>query len=305
MGLYEQKENETEGPMILQLMGSMFRVSTPLVFASLGGMMSERSGVINIALEGFMLVGAFAGAVGAYRFENPWIGMLCGAGAGLMLSIVYAFAVIRLRSDQIVAGTAINFLAMGVVPFLNEIFYNSTGNTPAIPVDGRFGYQPVYMAWLLVIGIWFWMKSSASGLWLQFAGEHPQGLDAAGVSVNRVRWIAVMCSGILAGLGGVTLSVFLASAYSRNMTAGRGFMALAALIVGKWKPIPAAITCLLFGFAEAIQIRLQGVVLWGTEPVPVQFIQILPYIMTTLILAGFVGQSRSPKNLGIPFEKAG
>ena len=140
-------------------------------------------------------------------------------------------------------------------------------------------------------------------MWLSFAGEHPSALDAAGVRVNRVRWAAVLVSGALAGMGGASLSVFLSSSFSRDMTAGRGYMALAALIFGKWKPIPAAAACLLFGFAEASQIRLPGFALWGGQPIPVQFIQILPYVVTVLVLAGFVGHSRAPKALGTPFRR--
>ncbi|MDB6020808.1 MAG: rbsC, partial [Pedosphaera sp.] len=150
---------------------------------------------------------------------------------------------------------------------------------------------------------WLWMKHTPAGLWVSFAGEHPDALNAAGIRVNRVRWLAVLTSGALAGMGGASLSVYLSSSFSRDMTAGRGFMALAALIFGKWKPIPTALACLLFGFAEASQIRLQGVILWGKEPIPVQFIQILPYIVTILVLAGFVGHSRAPKALGTPFRQ--
>ena len=156
-----------------------------------------------------------------------------------------------------------------------------------------------------MVGVcWLWMKYTRGGLWLSFAGEHPEALDAAGIRVNRVRWAAVLMSGALAGLGGASLSVFLASSFSRNMTAGRGFMALAALIFGKWKPVPTAVACLLFGFAEAVQIRLQGVSLWGGNPIPVQFIQIFPYVVTVLVLAGFVGRSRAPKALGTVFRRA-
>ena len=139
---------------------------------------------------------------------------------------------------------------------------------------------------------------------MSFAGEHPEALDAAGIRVNRVRWAAVLISGALAGMGGASLSVFCSSSFSRNMTAGRGFMALAALIFGKWKPVPTAIACLLFGFAEAAQMRLQGVKLWGGITIPVQFIQILPYVVTILVLAGFVGRSRAPKALGTMFRRS-
>lgn len=290
--------------MIIELAASTVRVSTPLLFAALGGMVSERSGVINIALEGMMLVGAFAAAVGTLTFHSPWIGAAFGMGAGVLLAAIYGVFVIRLKSNQIVAGTAINMLAAGVTPFLCKLLYGSTGATPSVALAERFQSAPMWMAWGSMILSFLWLNYTPSGLWVRFAGEHPEALATAGVRVNRVRWASVLLSGMLAGLGGVTLSIFLSSSFSRNMTAGRGFMALAALIFGKWKPIPAAIACLLFGFADAIQIRLQGVVLWGEEPVPVQFIQILPYVITILVLAGLVGQSRAPKALGTPYDKA-
>ena len=290
--------------MIRQLLESTLRVSTPLIFAALGGMFSERSGVINIALEGMMLVGAFGAAVGTLATHSPWLGSACGMGAGAVLALVYGIFVIRLRANQIVAGTAINMLALGLTPFVCKLRYDVTGQTPAIPMGDRFESAPLYLSWALVLICWLWMKHTRQGLWLSFAGEHPEALDAAGIRVNRVRWAAVAVSGALAGMGGASLSVFLSSSWTRNMTAGRGFMALAALIFGKWRPVPTAIACLLFGFAEAVQIRLQGVVLWGQDPIPVQFIQILPYIVTILVLAGFVGRSRAPKALGTVFSRS-
>jgi simple sugar transport system permease protein len=289
--------------MLIQLLASTIRVSTPLIFAALGGVVSERSGVINIALEGFMLIGAFGAAVGTLVTHSPWVGAVWGMAAGVALAAIYGLFVIRLRANQIVAGAAINMLALGLTPFLCKILYDVTGSTPAIPSAERFQSAPLYLSWVLVILCWLWIKRTPSGLWLSFAGEHPEALDAAGIRVNRVRWVAVLFSGALAALGGATLSVFLSSSFSRNMTAGRGFMALAALIFGKWKPVPAAMACLLFGFAEAVQIRLQGVILWGNEPIPVQFIQILPYVVIILVLAGFVGRSRAPKALGTPFRR--
>ena len=289
--------------MIRQLLESTLRVSTPLIFAALGGMFSERSGVINIALEGMMLIGAFGAAVGTLATHSPWLGSAWGMGAGVLLALVYGVFVIRLRANQIVAGTAINMLAMGLTPFLCKIRYDVTGQTPAIPLDERFQSAPLYLSWVLVVICWLWMKYARGGLWIGFAGEHPEALEAAGIRVNRVRWAAVLVSGALAGMGGASLSVFLSSSFSRNMTAGRGFRALAALIFGKWRPVPTAIACLLFGFAEAVQIRLQGVALWGRDPIPVQFIQILPYLVTILVLAGFVGRSRAPKALGTTFRR--
>lgn len=289
--------------MLTQLLGSTLRVSTPLIFAALGGMCSERAGVINIALEGMMLTGAFGAAVGTLATHSPWLGSLCGMAAGLLLAGIYAVSVIRLRANQIVAGTAINLLALGLTPFLCKILYDVTGSTPAIPLEDRFQSAPLYLSWALALGCWFAMKYTRVGLRLGFAGEHPEALDAAGIRVNRVRWLAVLVSGALAGMGGASLSIFLSSSFARNMTAGRGFMALAALIFGKWKPLPAALACLLFGLTEAAQIRLQGVVLWGNEPVPVQFIQVLPYAVTVLVLAGFVGQARPPRALGTMFRR--
>ncbi len=289
--------------MLAQLLASTLRVSTPLIFAALGGMFSERAGVVNIALEGMMLLGAFGAAVGTLVTHSPWLGSACGMGAGILLAALYGLFAIRLRANQIVAGTAINMLALGLTPFLCKILYDVTGSTPPIPIDQRFRTAPLYLSWVLVLVCWVWMKRTPSGLWISFAGEHPEALNAAGIRVNRVRWLAVLISGALAGMGGASLSIFLSSSFSRNMTAGRGFMALAALIFGKWKPVPTAIACLLFGFAEAVQIRLQGVSLLGSKPIPVQFIQILPYLVTILVLAGFVGHSRAPKAAGTPFQR--
>lgn len=284
-----------------QVLSSMLRVSTPLLFAALAGLVSERSGVINIALEGLMLIGAFSGAAVAYSTHSPYLGALAALLAGGVFSAVYALFVIRFRANQIVAGTAINMLAAGATPFLCKIFFGSSGATPSLPLAERFNLLPMVFAWVWVVGIWLWLKYTPSGLWVRFAGENPEALDSAGVRVNRVRWAAVLLSGVLAGLGGASLSIFLASSFSRNMTAGRGFMALAALIFGKWRPLHAAGACLLFGLADAMQIRLQGVILWGDAPVPVQFIQILPYFLTILVLAGWVGRSRAPRALGLPF----
>lgn len=287
----------------LHLLGSTLRVSTPLLFAALGGLISERAGVVNIALEGLMLVGAFAGATVAFMTHSPWLGASAAVGAGVFLAAIYALFVIEMRADQIIAGMAINMFAIGVTPFLSKILFNTSTSTPSLALALRFQVAPILFVWVCVFLIWVLLRFTPAGLWIQFAGEHPEALDSAGIRVKRVRWVAVLVSGCLAGLGGATLSILLSSSFSRNMTAGRGFMALAALIFGKWRPIPTALACLLFGFSDAVQILLQGVVLWGTEPVPVQFIQILPYIVTVLVLAGFVGHSRAPRALGQPFIK--
>jgi simple sugar transport system permease protein len=287
--------------ILISILLSTFRVSVPLVFTSMGGIFSERSGVVNIALEGLMLVGAFAAAATAFVTHSPWIGAVAGVAAGVALAAIYGLFVIESRSDQIVAGTAVNLLAFGVTPMLAKALFDTAGTTPSLEMGDRFGSEPLYLAFAVVVGIAFWFRHSRLGLWLGFAGEHPEALSTAGIRVKRVRWFGVLMAGALAGLGGATLSIFLSSSFSRGMTAGRGFMALAALIFGKWKPVPTFFACLFFGLTDAIQIRLQGVPIFGEEPIPVQFIQILPYVVTVLVLAGFMGKSRPPKALGSPW----
>lgn len=287
--------------IVFSLLMATLRMSTPLLFASFGGMLSERSGVVNVALEGFMLVGAVSGAVIAHSTHSSWLGWGTAAIAGILIAAVYALFVIELKADQIVTGTAMNLLAMGIAPFVTKILYNSTGSTPSLELEDRFGYAPLMMVFLSVAVVAFLFWRTRWGLWIAFAGEHPEALATAGVSPRRVRWTAVLASGWLAAWGGASLSLFLSSAYSPLMTGGRGFMALAALIFGKWKPIPTLFACLFFGFADALQMRLQGVPIAGIV-VPVQFVQILPYVLTIVALAGFIGHSRAPKALGQNFE---
>lgn len=283
--------------LIWSLLSAGLRMATPMIFASIGGLLSERSGVVNIALEGFMLTGAFAAAVVAYYTHSEWVGWSLALLAGCVIGAVYAFFVIELKADQIVTGTAINILTVGMMPFLTKILFNSTGSTPSLALEDRFSFEPVAMAFILVAGVTYWFYQTHSGLWLQFAGEHPDALASAGRSVRKVRWFSVIASGAFAALGGASLSTFLASSYSPMMTGGRGFMALAALIFGRWKPVPTLAACLFFGITDALQIRLQGVSI-GSIEIPVQFIQILPYVVTIIALAGFFGKSEAPKSLG-------
>lgn len=279
------------------LLLATLRLACPLVFAALGGLLSERSGVINIALESFMLMGAFAAATAAHFSGSPWIGWAAGFAAGAFFASLYCLSVIEAKSDQIVAGTAFNLFAVGFIPFLSKIIFNSTGSTPSLPMEAHLTFEPMIFAGLVVIAVISILKGTRGGLWLQFAGEHPAALLASGVSVRQLRWVAVVIGGGLAGWGGATLSLALASSYSPLMTAGRGFIALAALISGKWRPLPTLVACLVFALADALQIRWQGVEFWGTK-IPVQFIQILPYVLTLIVLAGFIGTSRAPKALG-------
>lgn len=280
------------------------RLATPLVLAALGGLFSERSGVINIALEGTMLAGAFSAAAVTYAVGNPWVGLLAGIGAGLLIAAIHALACIRYKANQVVSGTAINILMLGLPGFLSGAFFLSSGSTPQLPKEQLIPNTPIVIAGLLVPLTWYVLYRTPFGLRLRSVGENPEAADAAGVSVARTRYTGVLLSGVLAGIGGAYLSIGQSSLFTRNMTSGRGFIALAALIFGKWRPVQTMLACLLFGFTEAVSIQMQGVVkLPSGEDIPVQFIQMVPYILTIVVLAGFIGQSRPPRAIGIPYEK--
>lgn len=281
----------------LSFLISALRVSVPLVFAAQAGLLSERSGIVQIALEGFMLVGAFSGAVFGYLFNSAYLGFLFAFIFGALFSLLFSLFTIKFKSDQIVIGTAFNLLIAGLIPFISKFLYNSTGSTPSLPVEVRFSYEPIIFSVLIVILVHLWLNKLRSGYWIQFAGEHPETLLSAGVSVEKVRFGSLFFCGGIAALGGASLSLFLSSNYSPLMTGGRGFIALSAVILGKWKPIPTYIACLLFGVLDALQIRLQGVEFSGVK-IPVQWIQILPYLLTIIILAGLFGKSQAPAFLG-------
>ncbi len=285
--------DETQIVILVFVLGTL-KSATPLVFASLGGLVSERSGVIQIALEGFMLMGALWGAIIAYETHSAWLGLLASCTASILLAWIYAYFVIQLKADQIITGTAINIFAVGIAPLITKVIFSSTGSTPNLDTVARFHTAPLFLAIFFVILVQYWFFKTRSGLIIRFAGEDPQILTASGISVTRVRWYALTACGFFCGLGGASLSLFLASSYSPIMTAGRGFVALAALIFGKWKPLPAVFACILFAAVDALQIRLQGVF----PLIPVQFIQILPYVVTVIALAGFFGESPAPKAIG-------
>jgi simple sugar transport system permease protein len=295
---------------LIILIFSTIRLATPLIFAALGGMFSERAGVINIALEGLMLAGAFTAAVATYELNNPYIGFLCGLLAGAVLAFIYAVAVIKFEADQVVAGFAISMLMIGLPAVISSAIYDSAGSTQQI--DKAF-LLPEYfnrisiasiLAFLLVPLCWYVMYKTPFGLRLRATGENPAAADAAGVNVIRLRYTAVIISGILAAAGGAYLSIGQSSLFTRGMTAGRGYIALAALILAKWKPVPVLLACLFFGLTEALSIQVQGVIKMPSgEEIPVQFIQMIPYVLTIIVLAGFIGLSRAPKALGIPYRK--
>lgn len=292
----------------IALFFATIRFATPLIFAALGGLFSERSGVINIALEGLMLAGAFTAAVVTYETSNPFFGFFCGMVAGAFLAFIYAVSVIRFEADQVVAGFGINILMLGLPALLSSAIYDSAGSTEQVAKENLL---PSFfdiniasiLAFALVPVVWYVFYKTPFGLRLRSVGENPAAADAAGVSVKKLRYTAVVLSGILAAAGGAYLSIGQSSFFTRGMTAGRGFIALAALILAKWKPVPVLFACLFFGFTEALTIPLASYRLASGETVPVQFVQIIPYVLTIIVLAGFIGLSRAPKALGIPYSK--
>ena len=286
------------------LLWSTMRLSTPLILAALGGLFSERSGVINIALEGMMLAGAFTAAAITHATGNPFVGLVAGMGAGLLVALIHAVACIRYKADQVVTGTAINILMIGMPAFLSGAFFLSSGSTPQIPKENLLPYAPIVIALVLVPLTWYVLYKTPFGLRLRSVGENPEAADAAGVRVSQMRYWGVLLSGVLAGIGGAYLSIGQSSLFTRNMTSGRGFIALAALIFGKWRPVETMLACILFGFTEAISIQMQGVIkLPSGDEIPVQFVQMVPYVLTIIVLAGFIGSSRPPRALGIPYQK--
>jgi general nucleoside transport system permease protein len=305
------------------IFGAMLVFATPLTYAAIGGMFSERSGVVNIGLEGMMLMGAFFGAYGADKTGSWGIGILIGILSGCALGLVHAFFSINLRADQIVGGTAINFLALGITGYLYNDIYGNNGtpnSLPAIPNVhlgflssipphglGRF-LEDVFgdlnlMIWLsygVLVLSWFVLFRTAIGLRIRSVGEHPRAADTVGISVYGIRYASVVTSGGLAAMGGVFLSIGFVNSFTENMTAGRGFIALAALIFGKWRPFGAFGACLLFGFASALAPQFQNVDSWQQYQV---LFEALPYVLTLIAVAGIIGRSIPPAADGKPYAK--
>ena len=290
--------------LTISLIWSTIRLSTPLILAALGGLFSERAGVINIALEGMMLAGAFTAAAVTYATGSPWIGLFAAVGAGVAVALIHAVACVRYAADQVVVGTAINILMIGLPAFLSGALFLSSGSTPQLPIEQLIPLAPIVMAFTFVPLTWYVLYHTPFGLRLRAVGENPEAADAAGIDVAKIRYSGVLLSGALAAMGGAYLSIGQSSLFTRNMTSGRGFIALAALIFGKWRPAQTLVACLFFGFTEAVTIQMQGVVkLPSGEDIPVQFIQMVPYVLTMVILAGFIGTSRPPRALGRAYGK--
>lgn len=315
---------------LIAIIESGLRMSIPLIFACMAGLWSEKSGVVDIGLEGKMLIGAFAGAAAAHATGQASLGIAAALAASLLFAFVHGFTVISQRGNQIVSGVAINMLAAGLCALIGNAWYAQGGRTP--PLDGAERIAPItlpgsdtlasvpllgpiyaqvisnqsilaYGAFAAVALSAFVMHKTRFGLRLRAVGENPAAVDTAGISVTGLRYIAVAIAGLLCGLAGATLSLGQAAGYLNNMTAGKGFIALAALIFAKWRVWPALWTCILFGMLDAVAIRLQGVIVPGIGQVPVQAIQALPYLMTVILLAGFIGKAIPPRASGIPYVK--
>jgi ABC-type uncharacterized transport system permease subunit len=312
------------------ILASAIRLAVPLLCACLAGLWSERSGIVDIGLEGKMLAAAFASAAVAAVTGSAWLGLAAGLATSVAFGLVHGYAAIDQRGNQIVSGTAINMIAAGLTALLGNAWFGQGGRTPplegaqrfapivlpfdhelaAVPVIGSFyrhvlsGHEILtYLAFLGVPLTAFILYRTRFGLRLRAVGENPAAVDTAGISVRRLRYAAVVICGLLCGLGGSYLSVAQAAGFLPQMTAGKGFIALAALVFAKWQPWPAVATCLLFGLLDAFAIRLQGIQLPGLGVVPVQVIQALPYLMTVVLLAGFIGKAVPPRASGVAYVK--
>jgi len=278
------------------------RIAIPYLLAAAGGVMSERAGLIGLSLEGYMLSGAFCAAVGSYYAGAPWVGVLAAVLGGGVLSMLYAASAIRFKADQVVVGIAINLLAVGLTRFFLRLIFDSSSNSPRIPgFDAKgsgtgflaLAQNPLVWVGLVVIPLVSWvLYRTPFGLRVRAVGEHPAAAESVGVPVKRVRYLAVGLSGMIAGLGGAYLALD-QHQFTDQMTAGRGFIALAAIIFGRWDPLRAGLACLLFAAAETLQIQLQG-----TQLIPSQFVEMIPYVLTIIALAGVVGRAVPPAALG-------
>ena len=315
---------------LIQLLDLTVRSAVPLLLACLAGLYSERSGIVDIGLEGKMLGGAFAAAAAAAVTGSAWLGLGAGVIVSVGLALIHGFASITNRGNQIVSGVAINFIAAGAAALLGNAWFNQGGRTPQLDTDGRFnplnwplteiigdipligmiykelisGHNLIaYFAFIMVPVTWWVLFRTRFGLRLRAVGENPAAVDTAGISVSWARYRAVICCGILCGFAGAYLSIGVSAGFVKDMTAGRGFIALAALIFAKWRPVAAMWACLLFGFLGAIEIRYQGVALPVVGVMPLQLMQALPYILTVILLAGFIGKAIPPRAAGVPYVK--
>jgi len=318
---------------LLQLLltfDATLRVAAPLILCGMAGIFSERSGVIDIGLEGKMLAGAFAAAAAAVMTGSPWLGLFAAIGVSVCLSLLHGFACITHRGNQVISGLAINILASALTVTIGIALFKRGGNTPSLEQDMRFrpiewllaetlesvpllgpiysgvisGHNLLVYVALLAVPLSAWLLFRTSfGLRIRAVGESPEAVDSAGISVYVLRYKAVILAGILCGIAGAYLSIAHGGGFGREMSAGKGYIALAAVIFGKWRPVPTLMACLLFGFLDAATARLQGVELPIIGEAPTELMLALPYILTVVLLAGFIGKATPPKNIGEPYPK--
>ena len=311
--------------LYIELLASTIRMSVPLILACLAGLWSERAGIVDIGLEGKMLIAAFVAASASAVYGSAWIGLILAIAASVSFALVHGYAAINQRGNQVVSGVAINMLAAGLAVVLGNEWFKQGGRTPALPPEGRFlpfefpslhdipiigpleriflSHSILAYAAIALVPLTAWALSRTRfGLRLRAVGENPHAVDTAGISVAGLRYRAVIIAGVLCGISGAYISTSLSSSFVRDMTAGGGFMALAALIFANWRAYPALGACLLFGFLQAVGNFTQGASFAGVQ-IPVQFINMLPYVLTVVLLAGFIGKSVPPKASGIPYIK--
>jgi len=304
---------------IALILGTTLMYSTPLIFTSLGGVVSENSGVVNIGLEGMMVIGAFVGAALGYYLGNPWLAFIAAGIAGGLFGLLHAVACVTFGANQIVSGIAINFLGPGIALFLSRIFFKGATMTLSIDLNNKMPrlfhtvfskdtfmyyflgnrYATVYVALLLVLIVWFVLYKTKLGLRIRAVGEHPAAADTLGVNVFKIRYLAVITSGVFSGFGGAAMSLAVVSNFRPSLISGHGFIALAAMIFGKWKPQGALLACLIFGGAQGLTVFLGQF----DFKVSSQLLSMLPYVLTLVILVSFVGKMVAPAADGIPYEK--
>ena len=304
--------------LLPEILASSIRLSVPLIFACLAGLWSERSGIVDIGLEGKLLAGAFAAATAAYVFQSPWAGLFFALIISMAMALIHGYASITQRGNQVISGVAINMLAAGLALVLGNTWFGEGGQTPPLQPHERFlpfsfpgagamgvvaGHSLLaYVAFAAVPPTAWALARTRFGLRLRAVGENPHAVDTAGISVAWLRYRAVIVTGLLCGAGGAYLSISQSAGFIKDMSAGKGFIALAALIFANWRPFRALGACLLFGFLDAAAIRLQGTDVGGFT-IPVQAVQALPYVLTVILLAGFMGKSIPPRASGIPYVK--
>ncbi|EES71410.1 branched-chain amino acid ABC transporter, permease protein [Paenibacillus sp. oral taxon 786 str. D14] len=307
-----------------QLLNSTLVFSTALIFTALGGIFSERSGVVNIGLEGLMIFGAFAAGVGTYYAQeagmgsfSPWVGVIAAMVAGALGALIHAVATITFKADQTISGIVINFLAAGLTVYIVKLIFDGAAETPLVTVFHKFpipvlrdipiigegffnSYPTTYLALILVAVIYFVLFKTPFGLRLRSVGEHPSAADTLGVNVTKMRYIGVLLSGVLGGIGGATITLTTTSTFAHNTISGQGFIAIAAMIFGKWNPLGAFGAAMFFGFSQAIRNYVQ--LFDWSRSIPQEFIFMIPYVLTIIVLVGAVGRSSAPAALGTPYD---